>query len=86
MKYAHRASNNDDVNLNRCPLRGLFSYFHYASCNDSHTHTHLRTHLRGAILAYVPSGQAMLISVLTTARPPEGTTVFSAEDKSNPAD
>lgn len=36
--------------------------------------------------AYVPSGQAMLISVLTTARPPAGTTVFSAEDKSNPAD
>jgi hypothetical protein len=28
----------------------------------------------------------MLISVLTTARPPDGTTVCSAEAKSNPAD
>lgn len=28
----------------------------------------------------------MLRSVLTTARPPEGTVVLSAEDKSNPAD
>ena len=44
------------------------------------------THLLGAIRAYVPSGQAMLKSVLTTARPPAGTMVFSADDKSNPAD
>ena len=44
------------------------------------------SYLLGAILAYVPSGQAILKSVLTTARPPAGTMVFSALDKSNPAD
>ena len=45
-----------------------------------------RTHLLGAILAYVPSGQAILKSVATTARPPEGTVVFSALDRSYPAE
>lgn len=45
-----------------------------------------KSYLLGAIRAYVPSGQAILRSVFTTARPPLGTTVFSAEDKSNPAD
>eukprot|EP00986_Skeletonema_menzelii_P014025 scaffold8786_cov188-Skeletonema_menzelii.AAC.4 len=44
------------------------------------------THLLGAIRAYVPSGQAILKSVLTTALPPAGTTLASAADRSNPAD
>lgn len=44
------------------------------------------THLLGAIRPYVPSGHAILRSVFTMAHPPLDTTVFSAEDKSNPAD
>ena len=52
----------------------------------SHAPSFIQTYLRGAILAYVPSGQAILKSVFTTALPPAGTTVFSAEDRSNPAE
>ena len=50
------------------------------------TMTYINSYLLGAILAYVPGGHATLKSVLTTALPPAGTTVFSALERSNPAE
>jgi hypothetical protein len=54
--------------------------------DDHHSIRGRKSHLLGAILAYVPEGQAMLRSVLTMARPPLGTTVLSAAERSNPAE